>query len=316
MNAAKRKRDPHPLAGFVAKFFPFLQGGWRPAIVGCVLACLFLGGVLVAWHQWGDQITASEEYFVLPEQIEVTAAPKWVHTDVKAEVLRDGGLTRLSLLDKQLTIKVAQAFSGHHWVEKVIRVSKHQPPRLVVELVYRRPVGMVEVVLQSQPGLLPVDASGVLLPPSDFSADQAHEYLRIAVPNTTPAGAVGTAWGDPRVVGAARIASLLQDSWKTLGLHHILANRPDSPVKPLPLLDGPTYELFTRGGTRILWGPAPAAGNAVEMTNALKKVSRLLAHAKTNNGSLDTGRPSAVIDLRPKEEELRTAKRQATPPGR
>lgn len=313
MNAAKRKREPHPLAGFVAKFFPFLQGGWRPAILACVLAGLSVGGVLYAWHQWGGQITASEEYFVLPDQIEVTAAPKWVKTDVKADVVRDGGLTRLALLDKELTIKVAQAFSGHHWVEKVLRVSKHHPPRLVVELVYRRPVGMVEVVLQSQPGLLPVDASGVLLPPSDFSADQAHEYLRIAVPDTTPAGAVGTAWGDPRVVGAARIASLLQDSWKTLGLHHILANRPDPSVKPPQPLDVPTYELFTRGGTRILWGPAPAAGNAVETTQALKKVSRLLAHAKTNNGSLDTGRPSAVIDLRPREEELRTAKRPATP---
>lgn len=316
MNAAKRKRKPHPLAAWVAKCLPFLMGTRQRAIVGLTLAMLFLGGAVYSWWQWGGQITQSEEYFVLPEQIAVTALPKWIKTDVKSEVIRDGGLTRMSLLDQQLTFRVAQAFAAHPWVEKVVRVSKHQPPRLVVELVYRKPVAMVEVVFKGQPGLLPVDANGVLLQPTDFTEDQTHDYLRLSIPEATPAGAVGTAWSDPRVLGAARIAALLQDSWRTLGLHHIAANRPDSTIPAPKPLDAPTYDLYTRSGTRIIWGVAPSNDSATETTAALKKISRLLAYAKTNNGSLDTGKPSSEIDLRSKDEELRTAKRPLTPPRR
>jgi hypothetical protein len=315
MNAAKRKRASHPLAHLVSRFLPFLQGGWRPAILGLVLTGLFVGGAVYAWHRWGSQITQSEEYFVLPENIEVTPPPKWVKTDVKAEVVRDGGLTRLPLLDRQLTIKVAQAFEAHPWVERVSRVRKlSHPARLTVELNYRQPVAMVEVMLQGRPGLLPVDKSGVLLPPHDFTEDQIQDYLRISAPETTPAGKVGNPWGDPRVQGGARIAALLQNSWKTLGLHRIVASRPDSVPKPPQPLDAPTYELFTRGGQRIIWGTAPNADNAADATTALKKVSRLLVLAKTNGG-LDAGQPPQEIDLRSYDSAPRTAKWPATPQG-
>ena len=111
---------------------------------------------------------------------------------MKADVIADGGLKELNLLDPQVTVRVAQAFATHSWVKTVRRVRKHHPARIQVDLEYRRPAAMVEVDLAGEKGLLPVDETGVLLPPSDFSPDQAKEYPRIGIGHTTPAGPVGS----------------------------------------------------------------------------------------------------------------------------
>ena len=57
MNAARRKRDPHPLARFVSKFLPFLGGGWPRAFAAVAILGLFIGGAVYAWHRWGGRIT-------------------------------------------------------------------------------------------------------------------------------------------------------------------------------------------------------------------------------------------------------------------
>jgi hypothetical protein len=306
MNAARRKRNPHPLAGFVTRFFPFLQGGWRRVIAALLLAGLLAVGLLYAWGQWGGQITRGEAYTLAPEQIELTPPPPWVRANVKDEVVRDMERARLSLLDRLLTVQVAQAFATHPWVEKVVRVSKHQPPRVMVEVLYRKPVAMVEVVTRGQPGLLPIDANGVLLPPADFAPEQAREYLRIAATDATPPASVGMAWGDPRIHGGARIANLLQHAWKNLGLYRITAHRPDPAVKQMKGLDEPTFELLTRKGVRVLWGAAPAADNPVDTATAQNKISRLVSLAQASGG-LDSETGPAEIDLRTRTPDPRTA---------
>ena len=305
MNAGKRKREPHPLA----RFFPFLQGGWRGLVLSLILLGLLVGGGVYAWQQWGAQITHGDEYWVVPERIEITPAPKWVRTDIKADVMRDCGLTKLSLWDKQLTIKIHQAFSSHYWVDKVLRVSKYpHPARVVVELSYRQPVAMVEVVTKGEPGLLPVDANGVLLPPKEF-VDQTQEYLRIVAPETSPAGLVGNMWGDPRVHGGARIAAALQESWKPLGLYRIVASPPEPGNKPAKPAE-PVFELLTRAGARVLWGPAPVNDTPSEKAAAQKKVARLVAHAQAQ-GSLGTSQQSVAVDLRVPPVEPRSAQDDA-----
>src|SRR4029079_16323895 len=102
--------------------------------------------------------------------------PAWIRTDIKNEVLREASFTGpLSLLDGELTIRVASAFATHPWIASVQRVSKHFPSGLDVEVAYRRPVAMVEVT----DGALPVDAEGVVLPTTDFKPGEADRYPRI-----------------------------------------------------------------------------------------------------------------------------------------
>jgi cell division septal protein FtsQ len=298
MNAAKKKRQRRSL---LSRLLPFFQGGWRRMIMGLILIGLFTGGGVYGWRQWGPQIVQGPEFRVTPDQIEVTAPPEWIRSDVKAEVIRDGSLTELSLLDKQLTVKVAQAFTMHNWVERVTRVSKHHPARVVVDLVYRKPVAMVEVVLNGQPGLLPVDINGVLLPPEDFTATQTRDYLRVAAEHTTPVGQVGTAWGDPRIHGAAHVAAVFQGQWKTLGLYSIVVQSdPSSPSQSL-------YSLETTQGTRVIWGTALNVNDAAQVAVAKRKLTRLFAHVE-QHGPLDANHQSREIDLREKAEiEPRTA---------
>jgi hypothetical protein len=297
MNAAKRKPKPGPLARFVSPLLPLVGGTGQRVLIGAFLAVGLLGGTYFGWQRWGGQISQQPEYVVLPENIEITPLPPWIRSDVQAEALRDASLTHLSILDRQLTVKIARAFSMHTWVQDVLRVSKHPPAQVVVELAYRQPVAMVEVVISQQDGLLPIDVNGVLLPPGDFSAEQARDYLRISLPDAMPAGSVGTTWGDLRIHGAARIAAVLGERWKDLGLYRIAPIREDSPSEKT---QDTRYMLSTRQGTQIIWGKAPDAKSAVDAKAAKAKVAHLLAYVESH-GSLDSASRAAEIDLTTRE---------------
>jgi hypothetical protein len=290
MNAAKRKQKPRPMDRLVSPLRPLLTQPGRRVMVGGFLVLVLLGGTYFGWQRWGGQIADQPQYAVLPENIEITPPPPWIRSDVKMEVLRDGGLTNLSLLDRELTIKVARAFGMHNWVQDVLCVSKHHPARVEVQLEYRQPVAMVEV----PNGLLPVDAHGILLPPGDFSAEQARDYLRISIPGAMPAGPVGTAWGAPRIHDASRIAGVLQEHWKKLGLYRIATVPTDSPT------DEPRYMLATRQGVQVIWGKAPRVNDMTDAKKALLKVAHLMAYVEAN-GPLDGINQDAEIDLTQQE---------------
>jgi hypothetical protein len=147
--------------------------------------------------------------------------------------------------------------------------------------------------MNDRPGLLPVDTSGVLLPPGDFSAEQARDYLRISLPDAAPAGPVGTPWGDPRVAGAARIAAVLLEHWKQLGLYRV-AVEAGEPAQPATAET--VFVLKTRRGAQVVWGAAPKADSGTDVKAALAKVERLVAYVE-KHGPLDGLNSDAHIDL-------------------
>jgi hypothetical protein len=213
-----------------------------------------------------DSVRPHEEYVVRAEQVQLTALPPWIHSDVKAEVLRDASLDRpLSLLDDDLAQRIYEAFPLHPWIARVERVTKHYPARIVVDVVYRRPVCVVEV----PGGVYPVDENSVLLPSGDFSPVDASRFPLLRGIDTRP-GPVGNAWGDERVLEGARLAAALGDVWMELQLGSfspIAANEdePDAPNR---------YELATRSGARILWGKAPDATATAQLV-VQAKIARL-----------------------------------------
>jgi len=291
MNAAKRKPEP-PSGSTTAGF---RQRAFRLGFPVFLLVAGLVGGAYYGWQRVGPQIAQGPEYVLETEQIAITPPPPWIRADIRGETIRDGGLSELSLLDRELTVKIARAFSLHTWVERVRRVKKEQanPPRVLVELVYRKPVAMVEVTMNDRPGLLPVDVYGVLLPPGDFSAEQARDYLRLSLANATPAGPVGTPWGDPRVDGAARVAAVLQDHWKPLGLYRVTVQATEAPrANP----EEAVFVLTTRRGAQVLWGAAPHVDDVADVKKALGKVERLVAYVE-QHGPLDGLNSEAQIDL-------------------
>ncbi len=189
----------------------------RPQHRGPILAAVVVGaalaGFLYAWQRWGEPGLNPADYTVTLDRLIVTPQPAWIHADVKAEVIRSAGAAQLNLRDPKLVEELATAFALHPWVAKVIRVQKHYPAQVEVELEYRRPVAAVEVASQNEAGLLFIDAHGVLLPSADFAQGQAKDFLRIAAGNETPASVYGTPWGSERIAGAARVAA----AWEGTG---------------------------------------------------------------------------------------------------
>ena len=215
MSPAKKQNAAPPPRWLQA--WRWLLGRGRPLLMLLVLAGLFVGGAIATWRWLGPRILGSPEYRVTAERIEITPPPEWIHSDIRAEVFRDPTLDGpLSIMDDDLAERIYRAFARHPWVAKVIRVNKQ---KLKVELVYRRPVCMVEV----PGGLLPVDGEGILLPPGDFSPSEAAGYPRLTGVERGPTGGAGKPLA--RRQGARRGGDRRRGRSR-LGGHAVAADRP------------------------------------------------------------------------------------------
>ena len=291
------KTEEEELRG-IAKLLASLAK-WRPLIIpGLLVAAVVLSVAL--WRTYGPKLIApqSQNYEVSLERIQLNAPPTWIKADIPGEVFHDAGWHEqpLSILEEDVAVRVAQAFEQHTWISKVTRVEKRSPATLEIDLEYRRPVAMVEVDYDGQGGLLPVDTVGVLLPPHDFTAEEAITYPRITVDYSGPRGSIGTPWGDDRVIGGAKIASLLVDHWDALGVYRIVAVSSSQPTTIRPI----TYQLQTRNGKAIEWGHAPANESAGE-TPGKEKVVKLLRYVQ-QHGKLSDDADSPPLDLRGNHE--------------
>ena len=265
----------------------FLKGrGWT-ATVSLIALLLLAPLICVGWTKYGRYVPA-DRFRLEAGNIDLTSVPDWIQSDIITEVMRDGSLDEVSLLDPEATVHIAQAFRLHSWVQDVKRVSKHADGHVEVELEYRQPVGMVKV----KGGHFPVDGDGILLPP-DLSVTAARRFARIEVGETWPLGSPGTGWGNQRVVGAARIASAFGADWQKLQLHTISTSvDPSSKRKN----NRPTYVIRTASDRRIIWGHAPQEEIDTEAP-AQDKISRLVEYVRTN-GPLDELDENTEIDLR------------------
>ena len=287
MSRGTKQREGDGLSAVLAAPFAALGRASLPRRVLAVAIAIMalVAGSLALWAKVRTHVQLQPEYLARTSDLEITAPPAWIHADIKAEVIRDTGLpAEMSILDERLASRLLQAFSLHPWVARVAGVRTAYPTHITVDLVYRRPVAMVEV----SGGLLPIDVDGVLLPTEDFTPEQAREYPRIAGVTATPLGPVGTRWGDPRVEAAAKLAELLADNWKRIGLYRMLAREETTAESGRRLV----LDLGTRGGTTLVWGSPLGSETATEMKPAekLNRLRQLTAAA----GGLD----AAAVDQR------------------
>ena len=257
-----------------------------------LIVLIFVGiigfGLYVIWDRFGAEILDGPAYRISEESIEITPQPTWVHGDVRHEAFVTGSLEGLNIRQTDLAFRVAEAFTMHSWVAKVQHAGKRHSNRVVVDLVYRKPVAMVEV----KGGVYPVDVYGVFLPPAGFTAADAGRYPLISADGTSPIGPPGTAWGDERVAGAAKLADYLGPHWQPLGLTRITAHSsPYSESEP-----GTTYELHTTTRRVFTWGRAPGDEERGE-AKPDKKIARL-REIVLGTVPLDDMLPDQAVDLR------------------
>jgi hypothetical protein len=271
------------LAGFLMR--P-QNRGWVTTLA-VVLAAIV--GSCIAWQKWGAPSLGSAEYLVVPEQIEVTPQPTWIHTNVKADCIRSLAGIRLDLLDRDLVEKVANAFALHPWVAQVVRIEKRYPAQLSVDIEYRRPTLVVKLDSPGEDGLLFLDEEAVLLPSSDFAPGQARSFLRLSAAGETPSSVYGAPWNSERIAGAARLATIWGTRWQPLGLYWIFAAK----VRSGEMI----YELRSQDDkVRVIWGVTPGHESPHE-PSAEQKIAALeqFVHDK---GPLDKSASDGLIDLR------------------
>lgn len=238
------------------------------------------------------------EYCITADQITLTPPPRWIPADIRQQVFeKASGSQPLSLLDDNLTERIAAAFHTHPWVEHVVRVHKLWPPRVHVDVVWRRPVAMVAGI----DGFYPIDAFGVLLPAKDFAPADLKRYPVIENVASVPLGRVGEPWGDPVVELAAALAEELLAAgsdesawWHQLQLAAILAPRRTT-LDASP--DELEFELRTRGGSSILWGRGPGSLNPAELSTQ-RKLDRLVEYTE-RFGPIDDAQGIWQLDIRP-----------------
>lgn len=268
------------------------------------------------WGAVGPSVVQGERFRVSPASTTVTEPPAWVRHDVIAAAFERGELADgLSVLSdaEAFDEPLAAAFSADPWVRRVGSIAKRHPNRVMIELEYRRP--LAAVVLPGA-GLLPIDDDAVRLPGGELSGQQLSWMPRIELLGLTPRPpAVGRAWEDPRLAGAASLVAAFDALWAELDL---LAVRVDSTPEVRANRRFWSYSIRSTGDTTILWGAAPNAGPADEASFDTK-LNRLRSFI-TKHGPLDSVVTSPeVLDVRDGIEPfrrvvLREGKRVASKP--
>ena len=289
MAAAKKgssQRPPSQLPRALRDALRWLAGPGRPVVLLGLIAAAFFGGWYLLWQWVGPDVLRRKEYWLTVENVEITPLPEWIRPpDVREQVFRDAGLDRpLSILDDDLVERIRTAFRQNPWVAQVVSVRKYPPAQVRVELVYRRPVLMVQLGEE----MIPVDEQGVVLPKEGFSSVEAARYPRLSGIGAIPLAEAGGRWADPRVAGAAEIASVLGPRWAQLGLEQIVASAPPG----IAAGHEPRFELLTPCRTLIFWGQPPGNDRSGE-PSAAEKAARLERYFR-DHGTLDRpgGRPN------------------------
>lgn len=296
---ATKKSNPN--GSGIRQFLPRARVLLILAVIG-----LLGWGMQRVWQQVAPSVIYRDRYLLSADRITITELPSWISTDVRTEVIQNSGLNgRLSMLDDAFMHVVEDAFLLHPWVESVDRIVKQNPRGVHVDLTYREPVAVVEMAGKHGTLYVPIDKNAIHLPIDDVPEIKKRYLPRIGgVVSRPPAG---QKWDDERVVGAVSLAIELSQHWSEFHLVDILPSA-------RPEIRGDhrffVYDLITRGGTRIVWGPAPLVQLSGE--DGLQKKINRLRQCVMNHGNFDSMRGPKIVDVR---HELAITPREAKKPS-
>jgi hypothetical protein len=269
-----------------------LKGNWGMSLL--VLA-LFIAASFYAYKKFGLEIAGrSDQQVSLENVVLVPEQPEWVKSSLKEQIIGQYELDKLLLDDEELVEQFAAAFELDSHVEDVVRIEK-RVNHIRVEVTYRVPVAMVEVKVDEQRFVFPVDRSAVVMQTNDFDEADLGEFLRLVSDYSKPKGNSGTPWGDPIITAGAAIANSLNDiAWKAMGLYRIYSIAENDGSNRLYYVN-----LKNDENIRVLWGNPPGEEVSSEASVA-EKVTNLEAFFKENS-TLSVSSETAEIDLRSKD---------------
>ena len=260
-----------------------------------LVLAVFIAASFYAYKKFGLEIAGrSDQQVSLENVVLVPEQPEWVKSSLKEQIVGQYELDKLLLDDEELVEQFAAAFELDSHVEEVVRIEK-RVNRIRVEVTYRVPVAMVEVKVDEQRFVFPVDRSAVVMQTNDFDEADLGEFLRLVSDYSKPKGNSGTPWGDPIITAGAAIANSLNDiAWKAMGLYRIYSIAENDGSNRLYYVN-----LKNDENIRVLWGNPPGEEVSSEASVA-EKVTNLEAFFKENS-TLSVSSETAEIDLRSKD---------------
>ena len=219
----------------------------------CLVVAVFSGGAWAVWRHVEKHVEGSRDYLVSVEQITITPPPEWVRSDVRAEAFRTASPPDrpLSSLDDGLAQRIAMAFMLHPWVAKAT-VTKRAAARVNVDIVYRRPVCMVEVANGSADGAIccpsMAKASGFPARTSRRSRrSRTHAWQASIAGRSSP-------WDIPGATRGSSMAHRLRRRSCPFGSNSSSIAFKRRRGLRRPTIEGQRMNSYTRRGTRIVWG--------------------------------------------------------------
>lgn len=296
----EKQEKQSPLQRFIS-LWKLVPGG---ALLFAVVPLILL--TYLGWYYYGASHIDQAFYAVRKEHVSLTPQPPWIRSSVLDQVFDSAKLDRLSLLDPKTCATIAQAFDASPWVKTTTRVTKEVGGKVLVDVVYRRPLAMVFYKLSVDPasqsgaptateqGFFPVDEDGILLPTHDNFGEedlkQAKYFLIYADGATPHASDFGMPFGDQRVTEALKLCTFLEPVRERLQLHGVIVEQAPRVSGRSPLV----FRLVTAGNKQqIRWGHAPGSEGVGEPT-AQQKLQTL-----TNwlTEQLSSSSPAAQLDL-------------------
>ena len=282
------KPPPAPPSGWIRKTL------FQPRVL---IALAIVGAAILLTpyvRQWLPILDELPEYRFEVARMKVSTPNRWVPRGLVEQLIKDERLPEeVSLLDEGVAERVAAALIESPWVKRLNSVCVTQGG-IEADLEYRLPVLMIE----TRSGLYPVDRDATLLPPMDFEMADLRRFPLFRGAILPPAGPAGTDWGDAVVIGAARLAeALAPDGDLSLYWDRFQLEAIEVPLRTSAeiTLEEVSYELVTRGQSRIIWGRAPGADD-LEPTVA-QKIGRLENYLSSHGGFETQGSPNR-IDIR------------------
>ena len=227
MSPAKKKTTSASASSF-SKLRSLFAGWGKYAFLGLILLGVLGAGGYAIWKFVQEKVLPTEDYRLTAEKIRILPwpPPVYVKPDPRYKVferLQQHNQMQhrgpVSIMEDDLAERITAAFEQNPWIAKLRSpIQKKFPATIQVEVEYRVPVMMVEVTGKPYA----VDAQGISLPTRDcFTTPEIAKYPRLIGVDMPPTAAVGTRWGDSRVLGGVEIAAALSPVWEKLHLKRI-----------------------------------------------------------------------------------------------
>ncbi len=270
----------------------------RRALVAAGLVLLVIGGCAGLWAGFralGRIAATSPAYLVSREDVSLVRGPAWMTPEMRAELdlasLAPEFPDRISLLDKDLCRRIADAYASSLWVERVEAVEKRDPRvdpdcRLVVRLKFRRPVAFI----RDGGAYCLVDEQGVRLPGRyrepvlrQCGRDGRDQPLLVLAGVEGPAPRPGQVWASDALQAGLHVADGLTARQGVYGLRvvdvsNVGYRRSDA---------RPEVTVYTANRTEIRWGKAPTRQAALLAEKSIARKVEYLDYVYEQIGRFD-----------------------------